>query len=97
MRKVVVRSGFYDDAQWAADWYDGERSGLGEDFLDELNHSVSRLIASPESFALVDRRIRVCQLQRFPYGIYFRATRSDIVITGVLHLHRDDAAWKSRT
>jgi hypothetical protein len=96
MRHVVVRPDFYADAQSAADWYDGEHSGLGQEFLDELNSSISRLIAAPESFALVDRNIRVCQLHRFPYGIYFRERTAEILITGVLHLHRDDSAWKSR-
>lgn len=96
MRQAVFHDGFYDDAQSAADWYDGERRGLGDEFLDELNLAVGRLIESPESFALVDRSIRVCQLRRFPYGIYFRATPSKIVIAGVLHLHRDDDAWRSR-
>jgi hypothetical protein len=76
--RVIYRPDFYTDAQSAADWYDGERSGLGIELLDELNRSVTRLIAAPESIALVDPDIRVCRLQRFPYPLWHRFSRIGI-------------------
>ena len=96
MRAVVFRDEFYSDAESAADWYNGEQSGLGRKFLDELSRSLREVISAPESFALVDRNVRVCRLWRYAYGVYFRVTTNEIVITAVLHLHRDEAAWKSR-
>lgn len=97
MRKITFRPGFEHDYRAASDRYDGERLGLGNEFSEELESSVRRLIENPESFPLMDEIVRVCRLRRFPYGIYFRVSRNEVVITSVIHLHRDDSAWKSRT
>ncbi len=97
MRKVVFRSGFENDVRAAAEWYESERQGLGAEFLEELDRMVLRLCGNPESFPLMDEVVRVAVLRRLLYGIYFRVTQDEIVITSVIHLHRDDKAWKSRT
>ncbi len=97
MRTVVFRPTFDHDAETAAGWYEEQRQGLGDEFLVELDRAVIRIRENPESFALMDDVVRVCRLQRFKYGIYFRATAVEVVITSVIHLHRDDSAWKSRT
>lgn len=96
MKRLTFRRFVDKDVDAAATWYDGEQSGLGVEFIQELDESLVRLADAPESFPLVGRGYRVCRLHRFEYGIYFRITHDSIVIIGVIHLHRDDAAWKSR-
>lgn len=41
--------------------------------------------------------IRVGLLKRFPYAIYFQLSDSELVVLGVLHLNRDEPAWRDRT
>jgi toxin ParE1/3/4 len=96
MDRVQYRPSFYLDAANATDWYNGRHEGLGDDFLDELWRLTRQIERSPQSFAIIDDAVRVGQLRRFPYGVYFEIGEHEIVIFGVLHLHRDDMAWQER-
>ncbi len=96
MREIAIRAAFEQDVQAAAGWYENEQLGLGDEFLDELERAVHRMIENPEGFPLQDDTVRVCKLRRFPYGVYYRVSSNEIVVTSVIHLHRDPDTWKSR-
>ena len=88
--RLVRYSGkFFEDVAQATQWYDQQRFGLGQQFLDALNDKRSSIKRSPESYAIFDRSIRICMLRRFPYGIFFRCSSEEICFLGVLHLHRE--------
>ncbi len=95
-RTKRFREQFYSDAVSAAKWYSDHRNELGADFLDAIDEGLDSIDWGPESYPLVDDDIRVCILKRFPYGIYFRVTPDELLILGVLHLHRDESAWRDR-
>jgi hypothetical protein len=84
--------------KWTGDWYNRKQTSLGNEFLADLRTTVGRIEHSPESFSLVDDFIRVGKLHRFPYGVYFEQIQSEqaIYIYGVIHLHRDESAWRAR-
>jgi toxin ParE1/3/4 len=87
---------YYDDIDEAMAWYDRKQRGLGIEFLDELERTLNRIRKSPDLFSLLDRRIRVAKLARFPYGVYFRSDSPELLVIGVLHLHRSTRTWKRR-
>jgi plasmid stabilization system protein ParE len=83
----------FDDA---FSWYEEQAVGLGFEFLDELDQSL-RLIASyPQLQPLVDKQVRRCLVNRFPYGIFYGVADSIIIVVAVAHLKRKPAYWKGR-
>ena len=59
------------DALEAASWYEGEREGLGTEFLVELRATFTRIEKGPLRFPLVFQEFRRAILHRFPFGAFF--------------------------
>jgi plasmid stabilization system protein ParE len=85
------------DLRDARDWYEGERGGLGLEFLGEVQHATRRLESSPEQFAVVHRQMRLCPVKRFPYIIVFRIAGDHVEVLAVIHAHRNSIVWKRRS
>ncbi len=81
----------------AYDWYEEQRTGLGEEFRSELNVAFTLLSEFSEAGPTVHLNVRRLLLRRFPYAVYFRVVGAVIEVRGCLHLHRDPRAWHQRT
>lgn len=55
--------------QAAYRWYEREREGLGEEFLQIVDRVVGIIADYPEGFPVVHRDIRRALLKRFPYSV----------------------------
>jgi hypothetical protein len=71
MPRLTVRPEAELDALDAGAWYEGERAGLGTEFLGELRATFSRIEDGPERFPVVFRHVRRAILRRFPFGVFF--------------------------
>jgi plasmid stabilization system protein ParE len=80
----------------AAAWFEGRRTGLGDEFLDELDAILRRVIASPFQFPKIKDNMRRGLLRRFPYPVYFGVTKEAVELIAVLHQHRNPRAWETR-
>lgn len=60
------------DVAAAASWYEQQRHGLGQDFLDEFMAVCARLSESPSVYPTVHRKTSRALLNRFPFGVFFR-------------------------
>lgn len=85
----------------AACWYDDQRAGLGDDFLDEYVRRLKRIEESPLSFAPLETNdtefeIRRAILKRFPYGIVYQVLPSECIVLAVMHLSRRPNYWIGR-
>ena len=95
-RRLVVQLQADLDIQAAAVWYEGQQSGLGSRFLDELDAVLRRMIDNPRQFPRVEGNVYRALFRHFPYGVYFLAAAEDLHVLAVLHLHREPDMWKSR-
>lgn len=78
----------------AAEYYDDRVSGLGADFLDELEATIQRILRFPEAWSVISSPFRHCSLSRFPYSIiYTPGTRNEILIVSVFHQSREPMTW----
>jgi plasmid stabilization system protein ParE len=77
-------------------WYQGERLGLGEEFLQAVRASADRAVAGPAAYAIVHRDTRRVLVHRFRYGMFFRVVYGTVVFVACFHLHRKPASWKRR-
>ena len=80
----------------AAAYYESQQALLGRRFLASIQDAVNRIVLNPGMYATVDRDIRRCLANTFPFGVLFREMPDKIVIVAVMHLHREPGYWKHR-
>jgi len=96
MPRLTVRPEAELDALDAGSWYEGERSGLGTEFLGELRATFSRIEEGPKRFPVVFREVRRAILHRFPFGVFFIVESDNAVVLAITHLRRHPSAWQRR-
>ena len=69
--KLVIAPEAEQDINEAYDWYENQRPGLGEEFLNCVEASIQRTLRSPELPTKVHLDYRRVMLRRFPYIIYY--------------------------
>ncbi len=93
VRLLAVARQELDDA---VAWYDEQATGLGREFLDEIDRAVRRAAAFPLSCPEIEPGMRRCLLARFPYGLIFGVDGKTLVVVAVAHLHREPRYWVDR-
>ena len=78
----------------AADWYENQVTGLGDDFLDEVAQAYRCILEHPAAWREMARGVRRYLLRRFPYGVYYKVEKDLVLIYAITHLHRHPDAWK---
>ena len=83
----------------AARHYEEQQSGLGSDFLDEVEFGLEQIRAGSERFGFYRRSkiVRSVRLERFPYRLLFVLEAELATVVAVMHLHRRPDYWKRRT
>jgi toxin ParE1/3/4 len=78
------------DVEKAATWYEGRKEGLGEKFLDRVLETLNRVADNPKGYAPVVKDVRMVNVRRFPYGLWFRVVPEDgSIVIACLHQKRD--------
>ncbi len=95
--RVVFRRAAIREFEEAALWYDAQRRGLGEEFIYEIEQSLSSAASAPLRYPLVFGDVRRTVARRFPYSIYFRIRSDSMVVLAVFHGRRNPAIWHRRS
>lgn len=77
-------------------WYESQVPRLGDAFLVEVLSAATRIAQYPEAWQLLDEGIRRCRLSRFPFGLVYAISGTDILVLAVAHLHREPGYWRDR-
>jgi hypothetical protein len=92
---------FHPDAELefneAIDYYEDVTNGLGYDFSIEIANTISRIVAFPKAWPIIDGNIRRSLVRRFPYGVLYSEDQKTVYVIAVMHLHRNPEYWKNRT
>lgn len=80
----------------AAAYYQAQTSGLGFDYLSEVEQAVQAIAESPITWPIIEGELRRRLVKRFPFGILYRIEPEEIVIVAVAHLRRRPDYWKKR-
>lgn len=67
----------------AYDWYEDQKSGLGMDFLDELESFYSILYANPNTYSYYEKPVRQGKIKRFPFVVIYEVVKNSITIYSV--------------
>jgi plasmid stabilization system protein ParE len=81
----------------AAEWYDDQQSGLGDDFVEEVNAAICSLSQIPLAHSVRFADVRCVRLKRFkPYGIYYYLWRDEVIVFALFHASRHPRWLQSR-
>ncbi|MGQ0834917.1 MAG: type II toxin-antitoxin system RelE/ParE family toxin [Gammaproteobacteria bacterium] len=77
--EVRLRPEAEQDLADAAAWYEEQRPGLGQEFLDEALAAFSAIAEMPLMYAVVYRATRRALMHRFPFGIFYQLDDAGVV------------------
>lgn len=86
---LIVRPEAEQDLSEAFHWYERRRTGLGHDFLLQVDAGFRFLERTPLVFPAIYRRIRRHLIKRFPYKIFYLVEETTVVILAVVYSGRD--------
>jgi hypothetical protein len=88
-----------EELRAAARYYETRRSGLGGEFLDEFERTMTDVVRSPLRFARIPTRgiefeLRQSIVDRFPYSVISYEKADWIVVIAVAHHKRRPRYWR---
>lgn len=81
----------------AALYYQSKASGLGIDYLSEIERAVDAIAESPYTWQILEGDLRRRLVRRFPFSVLYRIDPHEIVVIAVAHLRKKPGYWKKRT
>lgn len=94
--RLVLRSFIERDLDEATRWYGERQPGLEESFLEDIEHTLSRIEENPSLYQVVHRDIRRAPLRRFPHGVYYARIGDEIHVLAIVHDARHPSVWRRR-
>jgi len=73
---LVFRPEVREEVNEAYDWYETQKLGLGDEFLDGVEQTLNQISSRPELYQTV-------------YIVYYRIISSRIIVTAIFHARRD--------
>ena len=84
------------DVEDAFAWYELQRDGLGDEFLNAVEACIVKIRRNPDAFQQIFKTIRRALVRRFPFGVFFVIKNYEITVTAIVHLARHPKSWKVR-
>ncbi len=79
-----------------ADYYEGLRSGLGLEFLEEVQLTIRRILDLPFAWQRMSMNTRRCLMNRFPFGLIYQVKADEVRIVAIAHQKRKPGYWRDR-
>ena len=82
-------------------WYDHQREGLGEEFLNNFARAVRSIQENPKGYTRMlgeptRREVRGYVMKRFPFVVVYEVLADEISISAVAHGRKRPGYWKRR-
>ena len=77
------------DVEFAFEWYEKQRRGLGFEFLDCIEIAIKGILGFPEMYQLCYSNFRRCVIRKFPFSIFYTIEDKEIVIHSVFDNRQD--------
>ncbi|MFC4870559.1 type II toxin-antitoxin system RelE/ParE family toxin [Negadavirga shengliensis] len=78
-------------------WYESQRKGLGEEFLDALDAAGQAIGDDPMTYRIRYKKIvRAFVVDRFPYLVLYVVKGNDIDVISVFNTNQHPRRWKKR-
>jgi plasmid stabilization system protein ParE len=84
------------DVKKAYEWYEEQKPGLGDVFLERVEECLSAIGRSPNAFQVVAHDARRAIVKQFPYVIFYRIEDEAIYVYSVFHTSQNPQKWIDR-
>ena len=86
---LVIKEQAVIDMQKAYDYYEENKPGLGERFLDTLEYYFDRVQKYPEHYQVKRKPYREAFIKDFPYLIVYEIIEENVIVYAVFNTHLD--------
>jgi plasmid stabilization system protein ParE len=93
---LIVAPEAEQDLVEAYGWYEGQRVGLGEEFLSCIDACIENVRRFPATNALIHENYRRALPRRFPYAVFYEYVGDVVTVYCVFHTSRDPEKWVKR-
>lgn len=80
----------------AAKYYNLQRRGLGDAFLEEVNRLLQLILAHPEIAPPITKTVRRKLIRRFPYAILYSLRPDEVRVLAIMNQKRRPFYWRGR-
>lgn len=77
----------------AFDWYEGQRTGLGSEFLRTVAAARDLVARDPLRFPITRQAFRWIKLRRFPYALHYEIDGETVRVLACLHFSQCPHRW----
>ena len=101
MRTIRIHADAADEAERAFNWYERERAGLGDEFVEALDTALDilewdQIPSVPASGEAAGRGVRRIILKRFPFDVVYVERGDHIWVLAFAHHSRRPGYWQAR-
>lgn len=94
---LTITSKAQNDVSKAYDWYEDKVTGLGSEFIKNVDDRIKHIARDPQHFQLVyGNSVKRALVSRFPFAIYFVEQDSSLIVFAILHQRVNPSRWKTR-
>ncbi len=97
MPKLIFHPDIALEVKESYKWYQEQASGLGDDFLHELEGAYEAIEALPETWPKFQRGFRRFLLSKFPFSVIYSSKQTPPYVVAVMHNSRKPGYWIDRT
>jgi len=94
--KLKLLTAAKSDVADAIAYYNTKKPGLGSEFAGEVRKAIERILQFPKAWVSVSANVRRCQINRFPYGVFYSLMGETVIVVAVLHGRREPRVWQAR-
>jgi toxin ParE1/3/4 len=85
IHNVVIKEEAYADLQTAYDYYEEQKSGLGDELIAEIKDKLEYTKKYPLHFNKVEKDFRQTLIDRFPYLLIYEISGQEIIVYSFFH------------
>ena len=86
---LIIKEEAIQDLQVAYDYYEEQKSGLGERFLDVIELHLEQVQAHPLHYPTKKKTFREAVVKKFPFIIVFEMEQDTLVVYAIFHTFRN--------
>jgi plasmid stabilization system protein ParE len=86
---LVIKEEAYQDLQDAYDYYEEQRPGLGDEFIEEVKEKLDYIKKYPLHFPKTEKDSRQTLVDRFPYLILYELEKKEVIVYSFFHTSQD--------
>jgi plasmid stabilization system protein ParE len=94
--RVQLKLSAAEDLAGAYAWYETQRIGLGDEFLQAVGQCLDTIVQHPRGNAIATKDTRRALVKRFPYSVFYRLAGQEIIVRAIFHHSRDPSRWRRR-